>query len=238
MNRILPLIAFAAFSLSACEVKIGDDKPEEPYDVTVPIEKFSIDSFPFIDCSTSTMPLRNMVMLHLMDIPYRWGYDVVSGSQYSITWALPEDVAEGSAEHKALASALNPKMILCNGSHDAYVNLIDSVTDLIIDSRNISRNELEYSASRNVNIITRPLAWDAMVFIVHPSNRVKSLTVEQIQKIYTGEITNWKQVGGDDKVIHPYTRDPDSGIHNIFYWLLLDKDAKNLIDESGYIAVR
>ena len=49
------------------------------------------------------------------------------------------------------------------------------------------------------------------MFIVHPGNKVKSLTQEQIRKIYTGEITNWKQVGGEDHEIHPYTRDPDSG---------------------------
>ena len=98
-----------------------------------------------------------------------------------------------------------------NGSHEAYVNLIDGKTDLIIDSRDISRNELEYSNEKGVKIQTKPLAWDALVFIVHPDNRINSLTIEQIQDIYTDEITNWKELGGDDMEIYPFMRDADSG---------------------------
>ena len=52
---------------------------------------------------------------------------------------------------------------------------------------------------------TRPVS------IVSPMNPVKNLTVEQVQKIYTGEITNWKEVGGEDHAITPYIRDADSG---------------------------
>ena len=137
--------------------------------------------------------------------------NVASGSQYEITWHLPEGMKVGSPEHVALADKLNMELLKNNGSHEAYVNLIDGKTSVIIDSRDISRNELEYSEEKGVNIETKPIALDAMAFIVHPSNKVNSLTIEQIQKIYTGEITNWKEVGGEDLEIHPYMRDEDSG---------------------------
>lgn len=167
-------------------------------------------NFPFIDCSTSTSPLRDLVTYNILDIPYRWGLDIANGSQYHITWNVPKGMTVGSDEHQQLAADLL-KLSRSNGSHGAYVNLIDGNTDLIIDSRNISRNETAYSIEQGVTVQTKPLAWDAMVFLVHPDNKVNSLTIEQIQGIYTGAITNWKEVGGDDMEIHPFMRDADSG---------------------------
>jgi len=175
------------------------------------IDGLTLDNFPFIDCSTSTSPLRDMVMYSLLDIPYEWGFDVVNGSQYAVTFRLPAGMELGSEEHKYLANILNKRLRRSSGSHGAYVNLIDGTTGVIIDSRDISRNEAQYAQQKGVTVETKPLAWDALIFIVHPNNRVKSLTQNQIRKIYTGEITNWKQVGGADHEISAYTRDADSG---------------------------
>lgn len=57
----------------------------------------------------------------------------------------------------------------------------------------------------------QPIAKEALVFIVNSENPVNSLTVEQLQKIYTGEITNWSQVGGSDVDIVPFQRNATSG---------------------------
>ena len=100
---------------------------------------------------------------------------------------------------------------LCSGTHGAYTNLIEGKTDLIIASRDISRNETAYSTELGVELETAPLAIDALVFIVNPKNPVKNLTSDQVRKIYTGEITNWKEVGGADHAITPYIRNVDSG---------------------------
>ena len=175
------------------------------------IDGLTLDNFPFMDCSTSTSPLRDMVMYHLLDIPYTWGFNVVSGSQYAVTFLLPEGVETGSEAHNKMADILNMRLRRSSGSHGAYVNLIDGTTGVIIDSRDISRNESQYARQAGVTVETKPLAWDALVFIVHPSNKVKSLTQGQIRDIYTGKVTNWRQVGGADHEIHAYTRDPDSG---------------------------
>ena len=174
------------------------------------IKGLTLDNFPFMDCSTSTGPLRDMVMYNLLGIPYGWGMNVVTGSQYEIFFHLPEGMETGSDEHKAFAAKIR-KLRQASGSHEAYVNLIDGATGVIIDSRDISRNERNYAEEKHVMIETKPLAWDALVFVVHPGNKVKSLTQDQIRKIYTGEITNWKMVGGDDLEIHAYTRNVDSG---------------------------
>lgn len=204
MKKIQFLMALLVVLFTTC---CTPDNPDNKTD----LEGLTVDNFPFMDCSTSTSPLRNMVMFTLLDIPFDWGVDVATGSQYSIWWHLPKGMKQGSPEHLALADKLNTVLLRSNGSHEAYVNLIDGKTNIIIDSRDISRNELKYSEEKGVKVETKPIALDAMAFIVHPSNKVNSLTIEQIQKIYTGEITNWKEVGGDDLKIHPYRRDTDSG---------------------------
>ena len=56
-----------------------------------------------------------------------------------------------------------------------------------------------------------PFAVDALVFVVNADNPVDSLTIEQVQKIYTGEITNWSEVGGDDLPIVPFQRNAEAG---------------------------
>ncbi len=206
LKRLFPVLMILLLA-GACETFATED-PEEVDDFD--ISGLTLDNFPFIDCSTSTSPLRDMVMFHLLGISWRWGYDVVSGSQYAVWFDLPEGMVLQSEEHIAFTRRIH-ELDNFSGSHGAYVNLIDGKTGLIINSRDISRNEKEYAQEKNVKIVTKPLAWDALVFIVHPDNPVQSLTQGQIRKIYTGEITNWKQLGGVDHEIHPYTRDPDSG---------------------------
>ena len=224
MRRYRFFLVLVLFALAAC----GKNQPldfqfKDPDAVDdFAIEGLSLDNFPFIDCSTSTSPLRDMVMYTLLDIPYSWGLDILSGSQYAIWYSLPEGMVQGSEEHIAFTNKLNYDLGRSSGSHGAYVNLIDGVSGVIIDSRDISRNESQYAREKGVTVKTKPLAWDALVFIVHPSNKVKSLTREQIRKIYTGKITNWKQVGGEDHEIHPYTRDPDSGSQEKMETLVMD----------------
>ena len=204
--RHIPFI-IAVFLAMACGPLHNPDYGDvEDFDIT----GLTLDNFPFIDCSTSTSPLRDIVMFSMLDIPWTWGLDVVSGSQYAIWFGLPKGMEQGSEEHKAFAARIH-QLDKYSGSHGAYINLIDGISPVIIDSRDISRNEKEYAEQKKVEIKTKPLAWDALVFIVHPDNPVKSLTQDQIRKIYTGEITNWKKLGGMNHEIHPYTRDPDSG---------------------------
>ena len=67
-----------------------------------------------------------------------------------------------------------------------------------------------------------PFATDALVFVVNQDNPVDSLTVEEIQKIYTGEITNWSQVGGEDLDIAAFQRNQGAGSQTMFEKLVMD----------------
>ncbi|MDR2687394.1 MAG: substrate-binding domain-containing protein [Oscillospiraceae bacterium] len=71
--------------------------------------------------------------------------------------------------------------------------------------------ELAIAAQRGVTFLQKPVCRDAFVFITGKNNPVDSLTLEQVRGIFSGEITNWKDVGGRDEAIQAYQREPGSG---------------------------
>lgn len=168
------------------------------------LEDVTLEEWPQTDCSTSTRPVRDLIAYKLLGVPYKWEVDWMSGTTYII-----EPDFSGTESSFSYNDYLAKN--LCSGTHGAYENLIGYNTDLIIASRDISRNEQEVAIDLGVSIEKAPLAIDALVFIVNPKNPVKNLTSDQVRKIYTGEITNWKEVGGVDHAITPYIRNEDSG---------------------------
>jgi phosphate transport system substrate-binding protein len=71
---------------------------------------------------------------------------------------------------------------------------------------------------------TFEIARDALAIIVHPSNPVASLTTEQVRAIFTGQITNWGEVGGRDAEIILVTREAGSGTYGAFEELVMDRE--------------
>lgn len=78
-----------------------------------------------------------------------------------------------------------------------------------------------YAEEQDVTLIEKPIAKDALTFMVNPANPVNFLSISQIQNIYTGEITNWKNVGGNDEEIRPYVRNRNSGSQEKFETLVM-----------------
>lgn len=98
-------------------------------------------------------------------------------------------------------------------THNAYVNLIDGKCDLILVVEP-SEEDTKYAEEKNVELKYDKVVNEGFVFFVNSDNPVDSLSIEQIQKIYTGEITNWKEVGGKDEEIKAYQRPENSGSQN------------------------
>lgn len=118
-------------------------------------------------------------------------------------------------------------------THGAFINLIDGEADIILIHRTISNDEKAYANSLNVTLIETPIALDAFVFVINKNNPIKSLTVCQIQKIYTGEITNWSQVGGNNATIKVFTRPRNSGSEEVFRELVMKGLEPAEFPESG-----
>lgn len=110
--------------------------------------------------------------------------------------------------------------VLCNKTHPAYVNLIDGKKDLIFVT-SPSAAETELAKNRQIELEIIPIVSEGFIFLVNKDNPVDSLTLEQIRKIYSGEITNWKEVGGHDVVIRAMQRPENSGSQTGFLDLVM-----------------
>lgn len=101
------------------------------------------------------------------------------------------------------------------GSGTGVQALINGKIDICAASRPLIPKEIQMLASRYHSIgISILCAKDALSIIVHPSNNVSNLTTAEITKIFTGEISNWKEFGGVDKPITVYNREPNSGTYS------------------------
>jgi phosphate transport system substrate-binding protein len=97
------------------------------------------------------------------------------------------------------------------GSGEGIKALIDKTTDIATSSREIKKEEVELAKTKNINPVANVVANDAIVPVVHPKNKVKNLSIDQLSQIYQGKITNWKEVGGEDLKIVVISRDSSSG---------------------------
>jgi phosphate transport system substrate-binding protein len=77
------------------------------------------------------------------------------------------------------------------------------------------------AALAGVTLVTQPVALDAFVFIAHEDNPLQGLSLEEIRGIYSGELTNWSQVGGSEGEIHPYQRNEQSGSQQLMQELVM-----------------
>ena len=96
------------------------------------------------------------------------------------------------------------------GSSAGVSNVIDGISDLGNASRALKDEEKAEGLTENI------IAYDGIAMVVNPSNGVENLTKEQLVKIYTGEVTNWKDVGGADKQIVVVGREAGSGTRDGF----------------------
>ncbi|MEX1307172.1 MAG: phosphate ABC transporter substrate-binding protein [Eubacteriales bacterium] len=119
-------------------------------------------------------------------------------------------------------TALNPDVTFTYegiGSSGGVKNANDGTTMIGTASRNIKDSEKEYGMTEQV------LAYDGIAVVVNPANGVSDLTLEQVQGIYLGEITNWSEVGGADAEIAVVSREDGSGTRGAFEELVDFEDA-------------
>ncbi|MHC1781591.1 MAG: phosphate ABC transporter substrate-binding protein [Anaerolineaceae bacterium] len=102
------------------------------------------------------------------------------------------------------------------GSGTGIASLINGTVDLANASRAIKPEEIEMAENAGITPVETIIARDAIAVIVNPENPVDRLTLEQISRIFSGEIDNWKEVGGDDRPIVRLSRETNSGTHVYF----------------------
>ncbi|MCK5253915.1 MAG: substrate-binding domain-containing protein [Thermoplasmata archaeon] len=209
---VIMLLVIAGWYVDT-HVFVDEDDGEPPY-------YSNMAGYPRVDGSTSTHPLGMIACCYQLNTRWEWKEH----------W---------DESHRVYPLYLEPmydeilEWVDHSGTHGSYVNLIKKKTDLILVAREPSDSELELAEDRKVGFEIVPIAYDAFVFIVNVNCSVHSLTTDQIQRIYTGEIINWLDVGGVADTINPYQRDENSGSQELMMDLVMKDlemiDAPNMI---------
>jgi len=207
------VIAILVIATWFVETRVFVDDPDER-------DSRDLNGYPRVDGSTSTHPLDMIACCYRLDTRWEWTwyFDDTRRIHPILTEPMSEDILE---------------WVVHSGTHGSYVNLIEKRADLILVAREPSDSELELANRMGVDLKILPVAHDAFVFIVNVNCSVHSLTTEEIQSIYTGEIINWLDVGGEAETINPYQRDDDSGSQELMMDLVM-KDLE-MIDAPDMI---
>ncbi len=102
------------------------------------------------------------------------------------------------------------------GSGTGIAALINGTVDMANASRQIKTEERQKALDNGIEPVEHVVAGDAIAIVVHPSNPVDGLTIPQLSDIYSGKLTNWRQVGGEERPIVLLSRESNSGTHVFF----------------------
>lgn len=120
-----------------------------------------------------------------------------------------------------------------SGSGNGAKSMINSTCDIADMSRFMKDEEFKAAVEKGVFPVAHVVALDGLPVIVHPSNPVSSLTVEQVRDIYIGKITNWKDVGGPNMKIVMISRDTNSGTYETFENMVMKKE--KIVKDCEYV---
>jgi phosphate transport system substrate-binding protein len=111
--------------------------------------------------------------------------------------------------------------VACSRTEEAFENLIDGYSDLVF-LMGVSEEQKVRAEAAGVELQLTPIGREAFVFFVHRRNPVSDLSVQDVKRIYSGEVTNWQQVGGKDDPIRAYQRPENSGSQTALLQLMGD----------------
>jgi phosphate transport system substrate-binding protein len=126
------------------------------------------------------------------------------------------------------------------GTGEGIKSLIDGVVDLAAASRDLTVEETTRAKKSGVSLVRHVVARDGLAVVVHAQNPVRELTMAQLRDVYVGTARNWRELGGEDRVIVPVNRDSSSGTFEMWVEMVL-KGAKHRPDaqvqsSSGAVA--
>lgn len=139
---------------------------------------------------------------------------IVTGS----TTILP--IAEQAGEGFVKASPDTSVLVSGLGSSAGIEAVMTGTSEIGSSSRDLKAEE------EGLGLVDTPIAFDGIAVIVNPSNPVSDLTVEQLRAIFSGEITNWRELGGENRGIDLVNRDEASGTREAFKKAVMTDDAR------------
>ncbi|MBK7630162.1 MAG: PstS family phosphate ABC transporter substrate-binding protein [Ignavibacteriales bacterium] len=118
------------------------------------------------------------------------------------------------------------------GSGTGIAGLLNKTTEIANASREMKSSEMDDAKSKGLSPYQYQVALDGIAVIVHPENKVDNLTIKQLSDIFSGKITNWKQLGGANMPLTLYGRENSSGTYEFFKEHVLGKVDGKQVDYS------
>jgi len=131
-------------------------------------------------------------------------------------------VPQLTAVYKARGNAVDFE-IAAEGSSTAFTALLEGTADVGMSSRDAKEGEKDSFTAKGKELVEHVAGIDMIAVIVNEGNSVKNLTKKQIEGVFTGEITNWSELGGKPGAISVYTRNTSSGTYKSFQELAMNK---------------
>jgi phosphate transport system substrate-binding protein len=161
-----------------------------------------IDNLPRLDGATALYPVYSAFVQAVY--PYgssEWW------SEYSESDATVKD--ENGTNIRMVST------VKCTGTKTAYQNLLDGYADIIFCAQP-SEEQIAEAENKGLEYHLYPIGIEAFVIFVNNNNPIENITIQQFKDIYSGSITNWNELTGNDETILAYQRDKGSGSQTIF----------------------
>lgn len=136
-----------------------------------------------------------------------------------------KDLLENISEDKEDIFYHNGKIVRFTNTVYGFDNLLYEDADLFFGARP-SREQLDYAEACGIDLTITPIGREGFVFFTEADNPVDNLTSDQAKAIYHGDITNWKELGGNDEEIIAFQRPEDSGSQTMMEYFMGDVSLK------------
>lgn len=212
---ILSAVVSSALLLSGCTASDSSETTSGLTD-TVSGSDTSADT----DELSKTIPETSSYITESETIPEPEGIMKASPEYFPVktdgsTSAIAIDAAVKAAYIGGFTGKDLEPFITHSKTYGAFVKLVAGETDAIY-SVPLSAEQIEYAEEHDFRYECVPVAREAFVFVVNAKNPVNSLTSEELREIYSGQITNWNEVGGNDSEPELYLRNENSGSGSYF----------------------
>lgn len=171
-----------------------------------------LTKYPRVNGSTSTIPIGQLLLAkalgldaELRRVPVERSWNQDDPRALTATFAVDANPAVMDEYSQLIRRQKHGQ------THGAFEALVRGNSDLILVAREPSADEIALATQAKVTFDVRPVALDAFIFVANSKNEIKGLTLDEIRGIYSGEIKNWKEIGGRDGEIFAITRDENSG---------------------------
>jgi hypothetical protein len=168
------------------------------------------ENFPRIDGSTSTIPMDVAIRQAILGEDY---FTATANTLHSTTYGSLMNMVSDQQMAERAERYIQAGLPVDTMNDDSFMppEYRSRQADVLLSvdyDKTILRETL---SNYNVELVKIPVAKEALVFLVNKANPIESISSEDIKKIYSGEITNWKELGGEDAEIKAFQRNADSG---------------------------